>query len=155
MNGYYGNREATDEIIKYHPDGIRWIHTGDLGYITEDGIVFTTGRIKRIFMTIGKDGQPTKMFPDRIEKVVMKHEKVTICCVIGIPDEVRMYYPRAYVILSDGQQETHQMTKAILKICKEELPDYMIPEEIVYCNEYPRTSRGKIDYRYQHLKVIL
>lgn len=147
MIGYYSNQEATDAIIKYHPDGIRWMHTGDLGYITEDGVVFITGRIKKILMTKGKDGIPTKMFPDRIEKVVMKHPGVALCCVIGIQDEVRVNYPRAYVILNEGYEGSQQTTEALLAHCKEELPEYMIPEEIIYRNDFPRTSRGKVDYR--------
>lgn len=147
MEGYYNNQEATDAIIKYHPDGIRWMHTGDLGYVTEDGVVFITGRIKKILMTKGKDGNVTKMFPDRIEKVIMKHPGVALCCVIGIPDAVRVNYPRAYVILNEEYEGNQQTTAALLAHCKEELPEYMIPEEIVYRNDFPRTSRGKVDYR--------
>lgn len=147
MLGYYNHQEATDAIIKYHPDGIRWMHTGDLGYVTEDGVVFITGRIKRILPAMGNDGKPTKMFPDRIEKAVMKHPAVALCCVIGIPDPARTHYPRAYVILNEGYHADKEMTNALLAHCKGELPDYMIPEEIIYRNEFPRTSRGKVDYR--------
>ena len=147
MLGYYNNQEATNAIIKYHPDGIRWMHTGDLGYVDENGVVFITGRIKRILTTIGKDGIGTKMFPDRIEKAIMKHPDVALCCVIGIPDKVRLHYPRAYVILNDEHSQTQQMTESILQFCAKELPEYMIPEEILYRNEFPRTSRGKVDYR--------
>ncbi len=147
MIGYYNNQEATDAIIKYHPDGIRWMHTGDLGYLTEDGVVVITGRIKKIVMTIGKDGNVTKMFPDRIEKVLMKNPAVSLSCVIGIPDEVRVNYPRAYVILNEGYAESQQTTETLLAHCKDELPEYMIPEEIIYRNDFPRTSRRKVDYR--------
>lgn len=147
MIGYYNKQEATDAIIKYHPDGIRWMHTGDLGYLTEDGVVVITGRIKKIVMTIGKDGNVTKMFPDRIEKVLMKNPAVSLCCVIGIPDEVRVNYPRAYVILNEGYVESQQITETLLAYCEDELPEYMIPEEIIYRNDFPRTSRGKVDYR--------
>ena len=147
MLGYFRNQEATDALIKYHPDGIRWMHTGDLGYVNEDGVVFITGRIKKILMTKGTDGIVTKMFPDRIEKVFMKHPGVALCCVIGIPDDARVNYPRAYVILNEGYAESQETTAALLAHCKEELPKYMIPEEVIYRNELPRTSRGKVDYR--------
>ncbi|MCR5798647.1 MAG: fatty acid--CoA ligase family protein [Lachnospiraceae bacterium] len=70
MIGYYQKDEETDRIIKVHADGRRWLHTGDLGRINEDGAVFITGRIKRIVMTRGSDGNPTKMFPDRVEDVI-------------------------------------------------------------------------------------
>ena len=147
MSGYYRNSEATDSIIKNHPDGIRWMHTGDLGYVNEDGVVFITGRIKKILMTVGKDGNPTKIFPDRIEKVLMEHPSVALCCVIGIPDIERMNYPRAYVILNEDYHDTPGLTNTLMKYCQDRLPEYMIPEEIVYRNEFPRTSRGKVDYR--------
>lgn len=147
MSGYYSNQEATDSIIKNHPDGIRWMHTGDLGYVNEDGVVFITGRIKKILMTVGKDGNPTKIFPDRIEKVLMEHPAVALCCVIGTPDIERMNYPRAYVILNESYYDVPELTNTLIKHCQDKLPEYMIPEEIVYRNELPRTSRGKVDYR--------
>lgn len=147
MSGYYSNQEATDSIIKNHPDGIRWMHTGDFGYVNEDGVVFITGRIKKILMTVGKDGNPTKIFPDRIEKVLMEHPAVALCCVIGIPDIERMNYPRAYVILNESYHDAPELTNTLMKYCQDKLPEYMIPEEVVYRKELPRTSRGKVDYR--------
>ena len=147
MNGYYNNSEATDEIIKVHADGKRWIHTGDLGYITEEGILYVTGRIKRIIMTKGNDGQVTKMFPDRIEKAVLEHPAVGLCCVIGVEDEKRIHYPKAVIVLNGGYEKNDAITSEILAVCKDKLPDYMVPEIIEYRNDLPRTSRGKVDYR--------
>ncbi|MBQ3027657.1 MAG: acyl--CoA ligase, partial [Lachnospiraceae bacterium] len=147
MLGYYKKPEATDEIVKIHPDGQRWIHTGDLGYITETGVLFITGRIKRIIMTKGKDGVVTKMFPDRIEKTVLEHPAVGLCCVIGVPDETRIHYAKAVTVLNAGYVVSEELTKEILENCKYKLPEYMIPEEIEYRAELPRTERGKVDYR--------
>ena len=147
MLGYYDNPEATDEMIKVHDDGIHWVHTGDLGYINENGVVFVTGRIKRIIMTKGVDGQVTKLFPDRIEKVINADSAVELCCVIGIPDEKRINYPKAIVVLKDGVSKGDDAKKSILKKCRLSLPDYMVPYEIEFRDELPRTSRGKVDYR--------
>ena len=147
MLGYYQKPEATNEVIKIHPDKQKWLHTGDLGQLNENGVLFITGRIKRILPTMGPNAQPTKMFPDRIEKVVMKHEAVDLCCVIGIPDPVRTYYPRAYVVLNRGYRESEQLTEELRRLCMDSLPSYMIPEEIMYCDDLPRTERGKVDYR--------
>ena len=147
MIGYYHNQEATDEIIKIHSDGERWIHTGDLGYVNEDGVLFVSGRIKRIILTKGSDGSPTKMFPDRIEKVIMQCPSVDLCCVIGIPDKARVNYAKAAIVLKDGVSATNKITDEILQLCKEQLPVYMIPEEIEYLPDLPRTERGKVDYR--------
>lgn len=147
MIGYYANKKATDEIIKTHNDGKCWLHTGDLGYITEDGVIYVTGRIKRIIMTKGDDGQVTKMFPDRIEKAILEHPSVKLCCVIGVEDEKRIHYPKAIIVLNCGYEKCDATTAEILAACKENLPNYMVPEMIEYRDDLPRTSRGKVDYR--------
>ena len=105
MLGYYGNQQATDEIVKIHTDGQRWLHTGDLGYLDENGVLYVTGRIKRIIMTKGEDQQVTKMFPDRIEKVLYTHPAVELCCVVGVSDPVRINYPKAYIVLKAGKDK--------------------------------------------------
>lgn len=69
MIGYCNKPKATNEIVKIHPDGQRWIHTGDLGYITENGVLFITGRIKRIIMTKGKDSVVTKSSPTESKRL--------------------------------------------------------------------------------------
>jgi len=147
MNGYYNNIEATDEGVKVHADGHRWLHTGDIGYITEDGVIYVTGRIKRIIMTKGKDQQVTKLFPDRIEKAVNAHPAVSLCCVIGVPDEERIHYAKAVVELNEGVAPSEQLKQDIQAFCRDKLPDYQIPEVIEFCTELPRTPRGKVDYR--------
>ena len=147
MLGYYEKPEATDAVVKVHEDGNRWLHTGDLGHITEDGIIYVTGRIKRIIMAKGNDGQVTKMFPDRIEKSVLEHPAVGLCCVIGVADEKRIHYPKAVIVLNSGYEKSDATTAEILAVCKEKLPDYMVPEIIEYRDDLPRTSRGKVDYR--------
>lgn len=147
MIGYYNKPKATDEIIKVHADGHRWIHTGDLGYMNKDGVLFVSGRIKRIIMTKGKDGNVTKMFPDRMEKAVLQHPAVGLCCTIGIPDEERINFARAYVVLNPGYAQTSELLKEIRAYCNEALPEYMIPDEIIFREDLPRTDRGKVDYR--------
>ena len=146
MLGYYQNPSATSDMIHVHPDGERWLHTGDLGFINEDGVLFVTGRIKRILITKGQDGQPTKMFPDRIEKSVYWHPSVDLCCVVGIPDPERINYPKAFIVLKAGKNSDN-VENEILEVCRENLPDYMVPVEIEILTDLPRTARGKIDYR--------
>ncbi len=146
MLGYYNNPEATNEVVKLHADGQRWLHTGDLGYMNEKGIVYVTGRIKRIYMTKGKDGNITKIFPDRIEKVIAQCSCVSQSCVVGVADDERINYPKAYIVVNDDSN-TDNAKQSILGICKINLPDYMIPEEIEFVADLPRTPRGKIDYR--------
>lgn len=147
MMGYYNRPEATDAIIKRHADGQRWLHTGDLGYLDENGVLYVTGRIKRILMTKGRDGNITKIFPDRIEKTVSEHGAVAVCCAIGVPDEIRINYPVVFVVCKADAGNQEQITEEILALCRKELPDYMVPEAVIYRDDLPRTPRGKIDYR--------
>ena len=71
MLGYYKNPEATAEIIVRHKDGLDWVHSGDIGYMTEDGMLFIVDRIKR--MIVRHDG--FKVFPSMIEKTIARHER--------------------------------------------------------------------------------
>lgn len=147
MLGYYNNQEASDEIVKIHEDGRRWLHTGDIGYIDNNGVIYVTGRIKRIMPTKGPDGNATKLFPDRIEKTIYQHPAVELCCVIGISDEERINYPKAFVVTKAGVAGDEALTEELLRLCRDQLPGYMVPDEIEYRSDLPRTPRGKIDYR--------
>ena len=147
MMGYYNKPQATNEVVRAYKDGQLWLHTGDLGYITEDGVLFVTGRIKRIMITRGKDGISAKLFPDRVEKAVNSHPSVELSCVIGVPDEERIRMPKAYVVLKEGQDPSDEIKEAILARCRAELPEYMVPAGIEFRKELPRTDRGKIDFR--------
>ncbi|MCR5798648.1 MAG: acyl--CoA ligase [Lachnospiraceae bacterium] len=66
--------------------------------------------------------------------------------MIGIEDKERINYPKAFVVLKSDSDEK-KTKQEIMEICKRELPTYMIPEEIEFVDDLPRTSRGKVDYR--------
>ena len=70
-----------------------------------------------------------------------------MCCVIGVPDENRVNYPRAIVELNDGNVPSDALANDIKRFCSEHLPDYSLPDEVVFTDALPRTQRGKIDYR--------
>ncbi len=67
--------------------------------------------------------------------------------MIGVPHETRINYPKAFVVLKEGIPQGDDVKQSIINGCKELLPDYMIPEEIEFRTDLPRTSRGKVDYR--------
>jgi len=79
MKEYFGNHAETQKIMRLHKDGKYWIHTGDIGYITESGNIFIKGRIKR--MIIRPDGH--NVWPSQIEAVLTSHPSVSQCCVVG------------------------------------------------------------------------
>lgn len=144
MLGYFKNDKATNEIIHVHKDGRKWIHTGDLGYMTEKGLIYVHGRIKR--MIVRHDG--FKVFPSQIEKVILNDQSVRAACVVGVPDEEHAQgkLPVAFIVINDAAQKETSIAKA-KALCSEELPEYAQPIRITVINEMPLTPIGKVDYR--------
>ena len=147
MLGYLNNPEATNEVVKIHADGKKWFHTGDLGYITEEGAVYITGRIKRIILT-EKDGMVSKIFPDRVEKLLNSKEEVEVSCVVQQPGgsaEVRL---TAHVVLKvQYRSESRRIEQELRELCAAELPAYSLPDKYVFRDAMPLTAVGKIDFR--------
>lgn len=147
MIGYVDNEEENGKVMKRHSDGKVWIHTGDLGYISVKGSVFITGRIKRIYIT-QVNGTVSKIFPDRIEKLISENKAVSNCCAVCRGDAKNTYYPIVFVVLKQEEAGKEEIIKAELKKeCANSLPDYAQPTEYIFTQSLPLTSVGKIDYR--------
>ena len=103
MQGYWKNKKETDRVITVDDNGVRWLHTGDLGSVDADGFIYYSGRIKRIYPTAGIDGTTiNKIFPQRIEECIESDDSVERCGVIVVPDAVRVNAPVACVLLKTG-----------------------------------------------------
>ena len=102
MLGYYGKSEETAKVIKKHDDGSIWVHSGDIGFIDDDGFLFVEGRIKR--MIVRYDG--FKVFPSFIEDVISRHECVDSCCAVGTPDKRHSQgmLPIVHVVLKSNKK---------------------------------------------------
>lgn len=98
MLGYYNNEQATNQVLKIHSDGRIWVHTGDIGHITQNGNIYVVDRLKR--MIIRFDG--FKIFPSIIENVLCTHYAVETCKVVSIPDinHSQGKLPKAHVVLN-------------------------------------------------------
>ncbi len=98
MKGYYDKPAETAAILRTHPDGRVWVHTGDIGYLDEDGFVYLDSRIKRLI--IRHDG--FKVFPSMIENVVSQHPAVHQCSAVGCTDKdhVQGRLPFVYLVLT-------------------------------------------------------
>lgn len=107
MKGYYNKADETAMILRRHPDGRIWVHTGDIGYLDEDGFVYLDSRIKRLI--IRHDG--FKVFPSMIENVVSRHPAVHQCSVVGCTDKdhVQGRLPFVYIVLKGRH---HRQEKA-------------------------------------------
>lgn len=142
MMGYLNNKEETDKIIKKHADGRMWLHSGDLGYITPDGIIYFTQRLKRMIISSGFN-----VYPAQIEQVIESHPAVTKCCVVGVPHPYKMQVPKAFIMLKDNVKETGKLKKELKDLCKENLAVYSVPREFEFRDELPKTLLNKMDYK--------
>ena len=146
MKGYYNKPEETAILLRRHPDGRVWAHTGDMGYLDEDGFVYLDSRIKR--MIIRHDG--FKVFPSMIENVVSRHPAVHQCSVVGCTDKdhTQGRLPFVYIVLkSDTTAKKKQVIRELERMCAEELPEYVQPVAYKFISSMPMTPVGKVDYR--------
>lgn len=146
MKGYYHKPEETAAVKQVHPDGRTWVHTGDVGYIDEDGFVFVGSRIKRLI--IRPDG--FKVFPSMIENAISHHPAVRQCSVVGCvaKDHPQGRLPFVFVVLDPvAADKKRQILRELRQLCVEELPEYVQPVAYKFISEMPLTPVGKVDYR--------
>ena len=146
MKGYYNKPEETAILLRRPPAGGVWAHTGDMGYLDEDGFVYLDSRIKR--MIIRHDG--FKVFPSMIENVVSRHPAVHQCSVVGCADKdhTQGRLPFVYIVLkADTTAKKKQVIRELERMCAEELPEYVQPVAYKFISSMPMTPVGKVDYR--------
>ncbi|MBR6949844.1 MAG: AMP-binding protein [Bacilli bacterium] len=142
MLGYLNNQEETNEVLEKDSRGKIWVHTGDMGYINEDGILFFVQRLKRLIIVSGYN-----VFPSHIEEIIDKHEAVLSCCVVGIPHPYKVQVPKAFIVLKDQYKISSKIKRDIKEYCEKNLSKYMIPKEFEFRESLPKTMIGKVDYR--------
>jgi len=128
-SGYWGM-----DSTPYFTDG--WFRTGDLGTLDSDGFLTWEGRLKE---QINIDG--LKLTPMEVETVLMDHEKVKDCAVVGAPDETTGEAVVAFVV-PHGEPD-NRLEIALRKYCLSRLEIYKVPKRIVFVEEIPRTDTGK------------
>lgn len=146
MSGYFKNPKETDNIIKTHADNKKWIHTGDLGSVDQEGFLTFHGRIKKIYLTKGSDNNVYKLFPMQIENELIKNEEVLECGTIVVPDQEKIHVAIAFVRVKVGLEKEAVRGK-ILEFARAHLPEHAIPKKIMLIEKMPYTQRNKIDYK--------
>jgi fatty-acyl-CoA synthase len=133
MLGYWAQPDKTAEAI----DAARWMHTGDIAVMDDDGYVAITGRIKDMIIRGGEN-----VYPSEIEQFLYAHPDVVDVQVIGVPDAKYGEEIMAWVKLRpDAPELTHAVVKAY---CQGRLAHYKIPRYVHIVEEFPMTVTGKV-----------
>ena len=141
MMGYLNNESETNDALQIHDDGHIWLHSGDLGYMDEDGFIFYKGRQKRMIIKSGYN-----IYPSHIEEVIESHPAVLQCTVVGVPHPYKQEVPKAFIVLKEGYISL-LVKNQIKEHCKKNLAKYMQPSEFVYRKSLPKTKLGKVDFK--------
>ena len=142
MLGYLNNEKETNLVLRKHEDEKIWLHTGDLGYIAPDGLIYFTQRLKRMIISTGYN-----IYPSRIEEVIESHEDVLQCSTVGIPHPHKGEIAKAYIVLKDGVSPSMKIKKEIKELCLENLAKYAQPKEFEFRKSLPKTLLGKVNYK--------
>ncbi len=134
FTGYYNAPEKTAEV--WH-DG--YYHTGDTAWCDEDGFYWYVGRVDDVIKSSGY-----RIGPFEIESVIMELPYVLECGVSAEPDEVRGQVVKASIVLVKGTEPTEELKKEIQKYVKERTAPYKYPRIVVFRDELPKTTSGKI-----------
>ena len=134
MLGYYQNPEATASAIR---DG--WLHTGDVGYLDEDGYLYIVSRIKDLIIRNGQN-----VYPRDAEEVLGQHPAVVEVAVVGVPSIQYGEEVKAFVTLRPGHTVTPE---ALMDFCRQTLANYKTPAYIEFVEALPRNTVGKINKR--------
>lgn len=147
MKEYYADKKETESVLIKDDNDIIWYRTGDLGHYNDDGELFIDGRLRRIIMASDENGQPTKIFPEKIKRVILNNDLIDKCEIITIPDIKYIKRPVAYIVLKDGVSFDDAIKKDLEDKCKDCLPGYSIPVAYECINAIPLTENYKPDLK--------
>jgi long-chain acyl-CoA synthetase len=131
MLGYWNRPDETAR-------GLRggWFHTGDIGFVDEDGYFHVVDRQKDMINSAG-----FKIWPVDVEQVLYEHPAVKECAVIGAPDPVNGEVVAAFVTLQDGARATEDEVKAF---CRQRMAAYKVPRKVYFQGDLPKSATGKL-----------
>jgi fatty-acyl-CoA synthase len=132
MLGYWNDEEQTRETI----DEARWLHSGDLGVMDEEGYLRIVGRIKDMIIRGGEN-----IYPREVEEFLYTHPKIKEVQVFGVPDAKMGEEVCAWIQVEAGEALTADEVKSF---CQGQITHFKIPKHIRFVDEYPMTVTGKI-----------
>jgi fatty-acyl-CoA synthase len=138
--GYWNRPEASAQAF-VELDGKRFLRTGDLGRVDEDGYFFMVDRLKRMINASG-----FKVWPSEVESLMYQHPAVLEACVIGTSDEHRGETVKALVVLrseSSGRIDE----QSLIDWCRKNMAAYKVPRIVTFVDALPKSGSGKIQWR--------
>ena len=144
MKGYYNNENATKNTLITHDDGKIWLHTGDYGYMTEEGLIYLLGRVDRLI----KNYKNEQIDVFEIEKIIEENENVENCIVVGARDKENKQgeVPIANIVLKNIDIDANIVKNQIIQNCEKKLKEGKRPVEYRMLDKMPLTRLNKIDY---------
>ena len=139
MKGYFNRPEETAAMIKEDEDGTRWLLSGDIARMDDEGYFSIVDRKKEMIIVSG-----FKVFPTDIEQVIYRHPKVQKVCVAGVPDPTTGEAVKAYVVLREGQTATPEEIIEFSRSDDAGLSAYKIPKLVEFRDSLPETLVGKV-----------
>jgi long-chain acyl-CoA synthetase len=139
MKGYWNRPDETADMIRVHKDGIRWLHTGDIATVDEEGYFSIVDRKKDMIIVSGFN-----VYPTDVEQVLYRHPKIQQVCVVGIPDPKTGEAVKAFVVLKQGEATTEQDVLSWARDEKHGLTGYRAPKSVEFREELPTTMVGKV-----------
>jgi len=137
MLEYWNRPDATRD--KYLGE---WLLTGDIGIEDDDGYLWFVSRKDDVINSRGY-----RIGPGEIEESLMRHPAVAMCAVVGVPDDIRGQVPKAFVVLRDGEARSDELADDLADHVRARLAAHEVPREIVFVDDLPRTTTGKIRRR--------
>ncbi|WDT69118.1 AMP-binding protein [Cloacibacterium sp. TD35] len=132
MLKYWDNPEATNQVL----DSARWMHTGDLAMMDEEGYIHISGRIKDLIIRGGEN-----ISPKEIEDFLYQYPNVLDAQVIGIPSEKFGEEVMAWIKVREGFSLTEE---ELVNFCKGQIAHYKVPKYWKFVQEFPMTISGKV-----------
>jgi fatty-acyl-CoA synthase len=142
MLGYWDDPEATRAAI----DEARWMHTGDLAVMDDEGYVKIVGRAKDMVIRGGEN-----IYPREIEELLYTHPAIADVQVIGVPDDRYGEELCAWVVLRDGAELEEE---AVREFCRGKIARYKAPRYVRFVDGFPLTVTGKVQkFRMRELEI--
>lgn len=142
MTGYLDMPEETAAVLREHSDGLIWVHTGDLGFMDDEGFIYFKGRAKRMIISSGYN-----IYPAQLENIFDAYELVQMSCAIGVPDDYKMQKVKMFVMPKPGVPKNDETKAELMAYAKKNIAKYSMPYDIEFRDELPKTLVGKVAYR--------